>query len=102
MESELETVATGATYSAIFSGISHIPFGDSSIKAVCMLDQPFHFYLSDLFHFVHVPILTGLLTDEHVFLLSPDSSVHLLVRVQLCDLEAIIFCAPNRVSVELL
>ncbi|XP_073735186.1 uncharacterized protein [Callorhinus ursinus] len=45
---------------------------------------------------------SGPLTDEHVFLLSPDSSVHQLVRVQLCNLKAIIFCSPNGVAVELL
>lgn len=31
MESELETGDAGATYSAIFSGISHIPSGDRSV-----------------------------------------------------------------------
>lgn len=48
-----------------------------------------------------VPILTGL-TEEPDFLLSPDLSVHLLGRVQICNLKATIFCTLNGVSVELL
>lgn len=63
MESELGTGDTGATYSAIFSGISHIPFGDRYRMLVGWISL-FTFTFSYLFHFIHVPILTGPLAEE--------------------------------------
>lgn len=74
---------------------------DQCRMLVCWIGL-FTFTFSYLSHFIRVPTLTGPLTEEHVFLLSPDSSVHQLVRVQLCNLKASIFWTPNRVSVEFL
>lgn len=47
-----------------------------------------------------IPIEIGPLTEEHVFFISPESPINLLVRGLLCNLIATIFCTVDEVSVE--
>ena len=97
-------VDSGATYSAINLEISHFASSDRSIQVVVkkqkkfvgILCQPANCSFSSV-----VPIQIVPLTEEHAFLLSPDSPVNLLGRDLPCKLKAIIFYTPAGVFAEL-
>lgn len=56
-------IDTDATYSAVSLGTSHFPLDDVSTQVVGIWDQP------------SAPFQRAPLTEDHVFLLSPDSSL---------------------------